>query len=185
MKLGRREKIMLFVGAPILCLVVLYYFVFGPPLDELRRLNSALADQEKDLRDAENIVMEQAKLEAEILELKKNLEARGGAFDLFDFIGSTVTRLKMAKRTKMKLVPQRVKSEFDYEPSVVTVTLEGVSLKELTGFLYRIHAVAKLLTVDRIEISAPSSGKGGLQVEMTISTLVSARRVRSAAGTSP
>jgi hypothetical protein len=49
-----------------------------------------------------------------------------------------------------------------------------VSLKELTDFLYRIRAAAKLLMVDPIEISAPSSGKGGLKVEMTISTLVSA-----------
>lgn len=174
MTLGRRERTSLFVGIPILLLAIMYKLVFGPPLDELNRLKSVLADQKIDLREAENIAIEQAKLEAEILELKKNIEARGGAFDLFGFIGSTVTELKMAKRTKVTLVPQRVKPEFDYEPSVVTVRLEGISLKELTDFLYRIHAAAKLLTVDPIEISVPSSGKGGLQVEMTISTLVSA-----------
>ena len=174
MKLGRREKIVLFVGVPILCLAVLYNFVLGPLLDELQRLNSVLARQEVDLREAQILAMEQTKLEAEIQELKNNLEARGGAFDLFGFVGSTVTKLKIDKRCKVKLVPQPRKSELDYEPSVVTVTLEGVSLKELTDFLYRIHAAAKLLTVDPIEISVPSSRKGGLKAEMTISTLVNA-----------
>lgn len=174
MNLGRRERMTLFVGVPILLLAVAYKIVFGPSLDELNRLSSAINRKEIDLRETQLIVMEQAKIEGEIRELKKNLEARGGAFDLFGFVGSTVTQLNMAKRSKVKLVPHRMKSELDYEPSVVTVTFEGVSLKELTDFLYRIRAAAKLLMVDPIEISAPSSGKGGLNVEMTISTLVSA-----------
>ncbi len=175
MTLGRRERTTLFVGIPILVLAAAYKFLFGPPLDELRRLNNMLASMQSELREVERLVREQAKLDGEIQELENNLEARGGRFDLFGFVGSTVTQLNMAKRSKVKLVPQRAKSELDYEPSVVTITLEGVSTKELTDFLYRIHAAAKLLTVDPIEISVPSSGKGGLNVEMTISTLVSAR----------
>jgi len=174
MTLGRRERTTLFVGIPILFLAIAYKFVFGPPLDELRRLNNMLASMESELREVHLHVREQAKLEGEIQELKNNLEARGGRFDLFGFIGLTVTQLNMAKRSKVQLVPQRAKSELDYEPSVVTVKLEGVSLKELTDFLYRIHAADKLLTVDPIEISVPGSRKGGLNVEMTISTLVSA-----------
>ena len=174
MTLGRRERITLFVGIPLLFLGLLYKLFLAPSLDELHRLNNVVARKQDELRKVERLVEEQAKLETDIREMKKGMEARGGTFNLFGFINSTASELKMKDRCGVDLKPQRAKPELDYKPSVVGVTLQGVSLKELTDFLYRIHAADKLLTVDPIEVSVPGSGQGGLIVTMTVSTLVSA-----------
>ena len=172
--MGRRERTTMFVGGPVLVLALLYKLAFGPSLDELQRLDTVLARKESELREVETTVKEHAKHEARIRDLTSRIEVRGRSFDLFGFIGSTASKVKIKNQCEVKLVRQPAKSELDYERSVVDVTLQGVSLKELTDFLYLIYAADKLLVVDPIEITVPSSGKGGLKVEMTISTLVRA-----------
>lgn len=172
MTLGRRERITVFVGIPILLLTLLYKLSFAPSLEKLDRLKRDVGSRQEDLHEVERLLAEQAKLETGIRELMKKVEARGRAFDLFGFITSTASELKIRDRCDVDLKPQRGKSELDYKPSVVGVTLQGVNLKELTDFLYHIHAADKLLTVDPIGISVPGPSQDGLNVTMTVSTLV-------------
>jgi hypothetical protein len=175
MTLGRRERVGLLVIVPILCLGLLYKLFLSPSLEDLRRLKRVIDRKRTELVAVEKGIAEHKKLEADIQELKKSIEGRGRAFNLFDFVNSRGSQAKIKDRCKVELRPQRAVSGLDYKPSAVRVTLEGVSLKEVTDFLYLIHAAGKLLTVDPIEIAVPrSGGQTGLTVTMTISTLVRA-----------
>lgn len=176
MTLGRRERVGLLVLVPVLCLGLLYKLFLSPSLEELRRLRNVIDRKSNELVEVERGIAEHKKLETDIQELKKSIEARGRTFNLFDFVNSKGSQAKLKGRCDVVLKPQRGTSGLDYKPSAVTVTLEGVSLKEVTEFLYLIHAAGKLLTVDPITISVPtrSGGQVGLNVTMTISTLVRA-----------
>jgi Tfp pilus assembly protein PilO len=176
MTLGRRERVGLLVLVPVLCLGLLYKLFLSPSLEDLRGLRRMIDDKSNELVEVEKGIAEHKKLEAEIQELKKSVEARGRAFNLFDFVNSKGSQAKIKDRCKVELRPQRGTSGLDYKPSAVSVTLEGVSLKEMTDFLHLIHAAGKLLTVDSITITVPtrSGGQAGLNVRMTISTLVRA-----------
>lgn len=173
MTVGKRERTVLFVIIPICVLALLYQLSLSPSLEKLRSLNNVIRRKNDDLRTVEMQIAEHAKREAGVRELKKKLEARGRSFNLFGYVNSTASKVKLRDRCKVELKAQLGRSGLDYKPSAVSVTLEGVSLKELTDFLYSIHADNKLLTVDPIEISVPSSrGGAGLNVTMTVSTLV-------------
>ena len=176
MTLGRRERVGLLVLVPVLCLGLLYKLFVSPSLEDLRGLRRMIDDKNNELVEVEKGIAEHKKLEAEIQELKKGVEARGRTFNLFDFVNSKGPQAKLKGRCKVELRPQRGTAGLDYKPSAVTVTLERVSLKEVTDFLYLIHAAGKLLTVDPITITVPtrSGGQTGLDVRMTISTLVRA-----------
>jgi hypothetical protein len=174
MTVGRRERTILLVFIPICALVLLYQLSLSPSLDKLRSLNSVIRRKKDDLRTVEMQIADHAKREAGVRELKEALEARGRSFNLFGYVNSTASKVKLRNRCKVELKAQLGRSGLDFKPSAVSVTLEGVSLKELTDFLYRIHADNKLLTVDPIEMSVPGSGGSGLNVTMTVSTLVRA-----------
>ncbi len=176
MTLGRRERVGLLVLVPVLCLGLLYKLFLSPSLGDLQRLSKVIDRKSNELVEVEKGIAEHKKLEAEIQELKKSIEARGRTFNLFDFVNSKGSQAKIKDRCKVELKPQRGTSGLDYKPSAVSVMLEGVSLKEVTEFLYLIHAAGKLLTVDPVAITVPtrSGGQTGLNVTMTISTLVRA-----------
>jgi len=172
MRLGRRERVFLYVGAPVPIMILLYTFAFGPHLDSLKSLQQVLPDKRAELQDVRRIAEEQKATEAEIAELKQRIEQRGRGFDLGGFVSSTASNLKLKERCQVELVPQLPKAGLVYVPSSVKVSLEGVTLKELTELLYRVDTADKVLSVDNIEISLPGFGKKGLQVDMTISTLI-------------
>jgi len=172
MTLGKREKAVLFVGAPAAVVIVLYTFAFAPHLDMLNSVSQVLPEKRRELQEVKKIVMEQKVTETEIAELKEAIEKRGKGFDLGGFVSSTASALKLKERCQVRLVPQRPKAGVPYLPSSVDVSLEGVTLKELTDFLYRVDTADKLLNVDSITIAQPRLGGKGLQVEMRISTLI-------------
>ena len=179
MRLGKREKTFLLVGIPILVAVLLYRVVYAPDLEKLRDLTGRLPASRGDLQKVAEAIGAQTALQTEIADLKKKIEARGRRMDLFGFIFSIASDLKIKERCEAgageQPVTQRGKADLDYKLSSVEVKLHGVSIEELTDFLYRIYSADKLLTVDEIDISVPSSGRAaGLEVEMTVSTLVGA-----------
>jgi|GEM_PF-3215073 len=172
MRLGKREKALLYVGAPAAVVIVLYTFAFAPHLDMLNSVKQILPEKRRELQEVKRIAVEQKATEAEIAELKEGLEKRGKGFDLGGFVSSTASALKLKERCQVRLVPQRPRAGAAYLPSSVDVSLEGVTLKELTDFLYRVDTADKLLNVDTITIALPGVGRKGLQVDMTISTLI-------------
>jgi len=172
MRLGRRQRLFLYVGIPVPIIVLVYSFAFGPHLDSLKSLQQVLPVKRGELQSVRGIAEEQKATEAEIAELKQRIEQRGKGFDLGGFVSSTASSLKLRERCQVELVPQLPKAGLVYAPSSVKVSLEGVTLKELTDLLHGIDAADKVLSVENIEISLPGFGKQGLQVEMTISTLI-------------
>jgi hypothetical protein len=147
----------------------------SPSLENLRRLNKVITRKKNELGTVEERIAEHQKREAGIRDLKKALEARGRSFTLYRFVNSKASEAKLRDRCNVQLKQQPGKPGLDYKPLAVSVELKGVSMKELTDFLYRIHTADKLLTVDPITITVPrSAGAGGLNVTMTVSTLVRA-----------
>jgi type II secretory pathway component PulM len=173
MMLGRRERITLFVGVPVVLVALMYKLAFAPSLDRLSQLNAAIADMQDQLERAKRYASQQVSLDNDIQDLKKSINSRGVTFDLFGFIIDAASDANIRDRCEANPSAPGTRLKLEYKPTLVNVTLQGVSLKELTDFLYRIHAADKLLIVDPIEISVPSSGGGGgLSVTMTVSTLV-------------
>ncbi len=172
MRLGRREKIVLYGVAPVAIAIIFYTFAFAPYLDSLSSLKQAVPAKRRELQEVKRIAQEQEATEAEVAELKERIEKRGKGFDLGGFVSSTASALNLKERCQVRLVPQRTQPGLAYVPSSVRVSLEGITLKELTDFLYRVDTADKLLTVDTVTISLPGLGKRGLQVDMTISTLI-------------
>jgi hypothetical protein len=172
MKLASRERTLLSISVPVAIAVVIYTLAFAPHLDSLNSLKRILPEKRRELEQVQRIAQEQKATELEIAALKEGIEKRGKGFDLGGFVSSTASALKLKERCQVELVPQRPKAGVAYIPSSVKVSLEGVTLKELTDFLYRVETTGTLLNVDTIEISLPTSGKKGVQVEMTISTLI-------------
>jgi type II secretory pathway component PulM len=172
MRLGQRERTALFIGAPVAVAIVLYTFAFAPPLDALNSVKQILPEKRRELQEVKRIAVEQTATETKIAELKEGIEKRGKGFDLGGFVSSTASALNLKERCQVKLVPQRPKPGAAYLPSSVDVSLEGVTLKELTDFLYRVDTADKLLNVDTITIALPGLGSKGLQVDMRISTLI-------------
>jgi Tfp pilus assembly protein PilO len=160
------------VGLLVFALAMVYTFAFGPRIDDLRSLTQVLPRKYDQLWQVEKVAAEQREKETQIAELKKRIDARGATFELFSFISMTASDLAMNERCQVELLSQRVEKNVPYKQTSVKVTLQGVSLKELTDFLSRVCAPSKLVTVDSIEITSPGSGKAGLKVEMALSALV-------------
>lgn len=178
MSFATRQRFTLFVGIPLIAILLLYRFLFGPYLEELSSLKRKLPDKKAQLAEVEMMATQQKRIESSIADLEKEIRRRGREnFDFYVFVRSSASAVNIKDdRCKTSRVPTRKSKlkELSYVPSQVNVTLEGVTFKELTDFLHHILSAEKLIVIDNMELTAPGTGKTGLAVEMTVSTLVPA-----------
>jgi hypothetical protein len=174
MKLGRREKIVLGIGLPILAVVVLYFLVLAGYVDEYSTLGRVLPGQQQDLGDMRRMA-EQHKHTQDLLDhIKQQTEKRGPRFSLYSHLETVRNECGLSDRTSLTLknVDSRKTRGTPYSISAVTVEMKGVSLSELKDFLYKIYSSDKLLAVERLDIEQGSGKTPGLKVVLEVNTLV-------------
>ena len=163
----KREKYAIWIAAGVIAAIIVSQFVVSPLVEKRRQLNRQLAAQGQALQ-------EMLVLKAEYEELKTRADAEQGRmagrsqeFTLFSFLDSLAGQVGLKDRIAY-MKPSRTPVEnSSYEMSVVETKLEGITMKELSAYLYSIETSDNVVRVKGLSIT-----KSGKQAETVDAVLM-------------
>lgn len=143
--LSHRDRAALLIGGAVLAVFVLFQFVYSPLHAACERLETANQRQEAELAELKGIVAAYGRLTA---------NRSGGAttsadFNLFSLLETMATGSGLMDRVDY-MRPGSVDLDAMKKEDWVEVKLSGVTLKELTEYLYRIRNAGKGIYIKRL-----------------------------------
>lgn len=169
MKLARREKYIVFFGAGAIAIFILFQFLIFPFFDKRDRTLRGVKAKEEGLKEI-------VRLSARYQEHKRGSEGMGEilarrekGFTLFSFLESAAGQTQVKEHIKY-MKPSSSQDSGPYKESMVEMKLEGITLKQLAGYLHRIESSEKLITVKRISIKESKAESGYLEAILQVLT---------------
>jgi general secretion pathway protein M len=169
MKLGGREKLMVIVGGAAVALVLFYRFGLSPAIERLRMLDRLVAVKEREVHEmkalAETYVTQKRLME----DVNRSLSQRGQDFAIFSFLEDLANKTGIKNNIKEMRPAVTTPGEL-FRESSVEMRLEGITLQQLTRYLYDIERAPQLLRVRRMHVKPRPANPDLLDVTFQVST---------------
>lgn len=169
MKLARRERYLVSIGACAIALFLLFQLMIFPFFERRERF-------QKGVRAKEEALIEIIKLSSEYQTYKKGSQGIQGiiakrkkGFTLFSFLESAAGQAKVKDHIKY-MKPSNSEGTGPYKESMVEMKLEGITLNQLVGYLYRIESPGNAISIKRISIKENKRESGYLDAILQVLT---------------
>ncbi|MDY6971165.1 MAG: hypothetical protein SV775_02435 [Thermodesulfobacteriota bacterium] len=169
MTLARREKYLLSFTACCIAVFLALKFIIFPVVEKRERLQRGIRAKEQALRE---IVMLRADYRAyknSLWGMQELLSRREKGFTLFSFLEQAAGRADVKDSIKY-MKPSTSEGKGPYKESMVEIKLEGITLKRLVRFLYRVESTEDVTGIRRISIKENRGGSGYLDAIIQVST---------------
>ncbi len=172
MQLGKREK--RFVQAAVVAIGIFCLLQFGvlPVLADRKQLQQRIRDKETDLKEMVRMGEEYGLLKRQSRAAKNVLQRRAAGFTLFSFLEKAAGKAGVKGHIKY-MKPSSSKGEGGLKEAMVEMKLDGISLKKLMDYLYRIELAGEAISVKRCAVTENKRKKGALDVVLQVVTLES------------
>lgn len=169
MKIAKREKYFVSIGACILIIFFLLQFIVLPFFEKKERLKIDIQNKEKDLKELSLLSAEYQSLKQNSQNLEKILAKREKNFNLFSFLEKSAGEAKVKDHIKY-MKPSTVKDSGLFKESMVEMKLEGVTINQLLDYLFRIEEPEEIIFIKRITINDNNKEKGYLDSILQVMT---------------
>ncbi|RLB98808.1 MAG: hypothetical protein DRH90_21370 [Deltaproteobacteria bacterium] len=171
MKLNRRERVAVMAGVGFICLFVVVKFAIFPFMDRKDRLRRSLTVNSRNLEEIRSLKAEYETLISTGEQAEKRFKKRRKSFTLLSFLvqlaGEVGIKDKMASM-KPTLTQQK---DSPYKISQVEMKLKGLSLEQITQYLYKIETSKNMVSIKRISLTKSDDKQGILNVVLQVETL--------------
>lgn len=169
MQLAQREKIILIVGGVFVLSFLFYYLELAPAMERMQVLDRLIRGAEADFRqmkELQNTYLSQQKV---LNNINESLAKRQKDFAIFSFLEELATKSGL-KSNILYMKPSVTTQGGFYRESSVELKVEGVTLKQLTQYLYEIENSPQLLKIRKLHIKPRARGKNLLEATFQVST---------------
>ena len=151
LKLTRRERIYVTLGGLLVTGFVAFQFIILPLVNAHEKLRHSITVQEKALEEVIALRTEYQLLRIDSGNIGAVLANRSTDFTLFSFLEEQAGRAGI--KTKIKYMKPSLSTEgTPYKESSVEMSLEGITLKELVGYLYLVESPENLVRIKRMSV---------------------------------
>ena len=162
MKLARREKTLLTLAACFVAGFLLLETLVVPFFEKRKRLQRGIRAKEAALEEMVTLSGEYRRLKGGSRGLQRFIAERDKGFTLFAFLEREAGQAGVKDRIKY-MKPSSTKGTGPYQESMVEMKLEGLTLKELAAYLYRIESPKQVVMIRRISIKENMKVSGTLE----------------------
>jgi len=171
-RLSRREKIILYITAVVLALLILMKLIVEPIYSNIKSLDREIVDRESQIKSDMKIVARKDRIRAETKTYTSYVTVPASEDEAMTALLKEIEGL--ANKSQVYVVdikPGGVREADSAKKYMVSITCEG-KMEQITDFLYAIESSNKLFKVERYQISPKSAESTTAQVSMTISQAV-------------
>jgi general secretion pathway protein M len=169
MKLGRREKLAIIAGGVAVVLLLFYRFGLSPALERLRTLDRLVAIKERELHQMKTLRETYLAQKRLMEEVNRNLAQRGQDFAIFSLLEDLANQTGIKNNIKSMNPAVTMPGEV-FRESSVEMRLEGITLQQLTRYIYDIEQAPQLLRVRRMHVKPRPANPDLLDVTFQVST---------------
>ena len=169
MKLGKREKYLVWLGTCAVAVFLLFQFLIFPFFEDRDRTRKGVRAREAGLKEIIMLSAEYEALKRSTQGIGKILAGRKNTFTLFSFLDSAAGDAEVKQYIKY-MKPSVSQDAGPYKESMVEMKLDGITLKQLVGYLYRIESPENAISVKRVSIKESKGAAGYMDVILQVIT---------------
>jgi len=170
MTLAKREKFIVAIGGCVLLFLAVFHFLILPFFEEKKRFADGIEKKEVALKEIAQMSAEYKILKQNYQRLQDIIAKRNKAVTLFSFLEQQATEAEIKGHIKY-MKPSVSQGTGPYKESMVEMKLEGITLKQLAGYLYRIESPEDVISIKRISIKENKKESGYMDVVLQVLTL--------------
>lgn len=167
MTLARREKFLVALAGGMILLLFIFHFLILPFLEEKKRMEHGVKTREAALQELELMTREYQSLKQKDQGLKNILSRRNKGVTLFSFLEKEAQKADIKGHIKY-MKPSVLQSNGPYKESMVEMKLEGITLKQLVEYIYRIESPRNAIVIKRISIKENKKKSGRLNAVLQV-----------------
>lgn len=171
MKLNRRERLAVVAGIGFLCLFVVVRFVAFPFMDRKERLQRNLAVNSRNLEEIRSLKTEYETLVNAGKQAEKRFNQRRKSFTLLSFLVQTAGEVGIKDKMASMKPTLTQQKDSPYKVSQVEMKLKGLTLEQITQYLYIIETSTNMVSIKRISLTKSDDQEGILNVVLQVETL--------------
>lgn len=166
----RRERLALMVAGGVIAAFLVVQLVIVPMVEKHRLLTRRLEAQSRSLQEMIAMQAEYVQLKGRTRQAQAELSSRKPGFTLFSFLDSLAGQTGLKDRIAYMKPSTNVQEGLPYKISVVETKLQGITMKQLTGYLYRVENSENSVRVRRLSISKEGSQQGTIDAVLLVET---------------
>jgi uncharacterized membrane protein YhiD involved in acid resistance len=171
-RLSRRQKRTVLIGSCVAFLLVIIFAWVLPVLEEMDNLDRAIKRESKRLMEVRKLASTLMEINQKEVAVRKLIHQRKSRdFSLASVI-ETMARQSGVMDQIQAFKPRRSEFSESYEELSVSLKATQLNPSQLVDFFYLIESSEHLLRIRSLQIRTTPKGTGGLDVTMTIFTLV-------------
>lgn len=170
-KLTKREKYAIYALSGAVCLFVLIQFFIFPAIDKQERLERTLQVKEKMLREMITLKSEYNTIHQQANSSKQRFKNRKKGFTLFSFLNGLIDETGIKEHVTYMKPSTKLQKDSPYKISKVEMKLQGLTLQELTNYLYMVESSKNMVNISRISIIKTGKQEGFIDAVLQVETI--------------
>lgn len=151
-RFSRRERWMVGGGSFVLAIVLGYFFILSPLLDQIRRFDRLIPRKEGELRELSELSAQYAALSSRVSKMESKIRP-AEEFSIFSFVEDTAGKSQVRENIAY-IRPLTPKSHGGLREVPVEVKVQNVSLSSLVGFVSSVEKAPALLRIRRLTVKS-------------------------------
>lgn len=169
--MNKRERYAIMLAAGIIGIFLIVTLVVEPFFSKMERLKKSLQQKEVTLEQMRQLQSEYATLTQKEKLSKSLFNRRQKGFKLYPFLGQLAGEAGIKDRvTYMKPSTKRQRNS-RYKVSRVEMKLDGITLEQLTNYLYGVETSKNMVDITKISISKKDKKQGLLTAVLQVETV--------------
>ncbi len=169
MKLAKREKYLVYFVVSGILIFFLFQFLIFPIFESKARTERGIKAKEEALKEIVGLASKYKALKKGSQGIEQTLARRKSGFTLFSFLEKAAGEAQVKEHIKY-MKPSVSQDVGPYKESMVEMKLEGITLKQLVGYLYKIESPVNAISVKRLSIQKNKREAGYLDAVLQVLT---------------
>jgi len=152
-KFNKREKYAVYLAAGFICIFIMVQFLVFPVIDKRNRMKRMLQVKNQILADMINLKSEYDSLRRQSEISTRQIAQRTRGFTLFSFLDELAGQAAVKNHITYMKPSTTVQKNSPYKISQVEMKLQGITLAQLTTYVYKVETSKNMVRIKRMTIS--------------------------------
>ena len=170
-KLTKREKYAIYALSGAILLFILFQFIVFPSIYKRKRLKRTLQIKEDILLEMMTLKSDYDAIEKRTSLAKVRFENREKGFTLFSFLDGLTGKARIKEYVTYMKPSTTVQKNNSYKISQVEMKFKGLTLQQLTTYLYMVETSKNMVNIKRLSISKTGKQEGFIDAVLQVETV--------------
>lgn len=168
--LNRREKYIIYGAGCVIVLLIIIHFVITPFIENKNQMQRSLQTKKAELEEMRRLQADYNAMKEKLQLSQTSIGQREKGFTLYSFMNQLAGQAGIKDRISYMKPTNTVQKNSNYKLSRVEMKLDGVTLQQLTGYLYGIETSKNMVIVKKLSISKKEKNDSLVNVILQVET---------------